>query len=126
MAGQPANDVDVTTQDIAGTQQKLIQVVKQFGLERTGERMKGSAHTITFRFGDHSLDVDLVHPDVVARVVSPPGVDCDVGNFTFSKDRGLALKVPKLGQHVSLAKAIKHAQTRKFVFFYNVSNVSYY
>jgi len=57
--------------------------------------------------------MDLIDPSMVPK--TPPGVDCDVGNFAFDK-HGLRLKVDN-SKLVSLSKAIKHCQSQKFVFY---------
>ena len=45
----------------------------------------------------------------------------DVGNLQLDKHNGLQLKVPRLGQYVSLAKSVKHCIDKEFVLFYNPS-----
>ena len=51
---------------------------------------------------------------------SPPGVDCDVGNLAIDK-RGLMLKKTGMVSVVPLLACVAHAQTKEFVFFYDLS-----
>ena len=111
--GEPANDVDTLVDDVQKRKELIKTVLARHGLVCIREKPKGPAHTLYFNFQGETLEMDLMDP--TRQPPTAPGVDCDVGNFAFDKD-GLRLKVgnPKL---VSLSKAIKHCQSKKFVFY---------
>eukprot|EP01107_Rhizomastix_libera_P006150 TRINITY_DN20255_c0_g1_i1.p1 TRINITY_DN20255_c0_g1~~TRINITY_DN20255_c0_g1_i1.p1 ORF type:complete len:160 (+),score=31.24 TRINITY_DN20255_c0_g1_i1:68-481(+) len=66
-----------------------------------------------------SLDVDVID-DSVRRRFLPPGIDSDVGNLLVTP-LGITTHVT-LNIPIPLAKAIKHAKQKQFVFFYNVED----
>ena len=117
--GETANDVDTLVDDVQKRKEQVKTVLARHGLVCIQEKPKGAAHTLCFDFQGETLEMDLV-----ARTLpmTPPGVDCDVANIAFDKD-GLRLKVgnPKL---VSLSKAIKHCQSKKFVFYRQLPSAS--
>jgi len=116
LCGKEANDIDVNTVDVDGTDAKIATAVKPFGLTRGTRFQKGAACTVTFDFqGQVCLEVDLVDPKTVPN--NPPGVDCDAGNFAFDCQHGLQLKCTKPGL-VDLPTSIKHAQEKRFVLYY--------
>jgi hypothetical protein len=111
--GETANDVDTHVDDVQQKKETIKSVLARHGLVCHNERKKGSAYTLCFKFQGETLEMDLVEPKTKPK--TPPGVDCDVGNFAFDK-KGLHLKVGN-SKLVSLSKAIKHCQSKKFVFY---------
>ena len=99
--------------DVQQKKDTIKSVLARHGLVCHNERKKGSAYTLCFKFQGETLEMDLVEPKTKPK--TPPGVDCDVGNFAFDK-KGLHLKVGN-SKLVSLSKAIKHCQSKKFVFY---------
>jgi hypothetical protein len=120
--GEMANDVDVTTSDYDATQHAMTTALSAYGIALSGAQPWGQNHDyrrLQYSWQGHTIDVDLVDPSKVPP--TPPGVDCDVGNLQLDKHSGLQLKVPRLGQYVSLAKSVKHCMSKKFVLFYDPS-----
>jgi hypothetical protein len=120
--GETANDVDVRTSDYDATEQAMNTALQEFGINCSGSQPWGQNKTfrrLQYTWQGNAIDVDLVNPSLVPS--TPPGVDCDVGNLQLDKHNGLQLKVPRLGQHVSLAKSVKHCMSKKFVLFYDPS-----
>jgi hypothetical protein len=120
--GETANDVDVRTSDYDATQRAMNTALQAFGINLSGSQPWGQNKTfrrLQYTWQGNAIDVDLVNPSLVPS--TPPGVDCDVGNLQLDKHNGLQLKVPRLGQHVSLAKSVKHCMSKKFVLFYDPS-----
>ncbi len=111
--GETANDVDTLVDDVQKKKEQIKTVLERHGLKCVEEKKKGAAHTLYFKFQEHTLEMDLVDPKTQPK--TPPGVDCDVGNFAFDKG-GLKMKVDN-SKLVSLSKAIKHCQSKKFVFY---------
>ena len=111
--GETANDVDTHVDDVQQKKEHIKTVLARHGLKCVEEKAKGPAHTLCFNFEGSQLEMDLVDPKEQPN--TPPGVDCDVGNFAFDKT-GLRLKVVN-SKLVSLSKAIKHCQSKKFVFY---------
>ena len=112
--------MDTLVDDVQKKKELIKTVLERHGLKCVEEKTKGAAHTLCFKFQGDTLEMDLVDPRTQPKTA--PGVDCDVGNFAFDKD-GLRLKVgnPKL---VSLSKAIKHCQSKKFVFYRQLPSAS--
>jgi len=120
--GEPANDVDVNTSDYSATERAMDAALQPFGITLHGSQAWGETKAyrrLTFKWSGSQVEVDLVNPSLVPPTA--PGVDCDVGNLKLDRTGGLQLKVPRLATCVSLAKSIKHAQSKKFVLFYDPS-----
>ena len=109
--GVRANDVDTLVDNVQQAAAIMKRELPRHGIQFQTEKQKGAAWTLVFQFQGAQLDMDLV--SIVPP--TPPGVDCDVGNFAFDK-HGLRLKVDN-SKLVSLSKAIKHCQSQKFVFY---------
>jgi hypothetical protein len=118
--GESANDIDVSTGDYDATQRAMQQALQPYGITMQTSQPWGATlayRKLTFVWQGSSLEVDLVDPSKVPY--TPPGIDCDVGNLKIDSRGGLQLKVPEL---VSLEKSIKHALSKKLVFFYEPSS----
>ena len=118
--GESANDVDTLVDDVQKKKELIKTVLERHGLKCIQEKTKGAALTLCFDFQGETLKMDLVDPRTQPKTA--PGVDCDVGNIVFDKG-GLRMKVDN-SKLVSLSKAIKHCQSKKFVFYRQLPSAS--
>jgi len=120
---ESANDVDVNTADYDATEKQITAALKSLHIIEQDPHVKqwgkqNLYRRLTYDWQGHKLEVDLVDPAKVP--FSPPGVDCDVGNLAIDK-RGLMLKKTGMVSVVPLPACVAHAQTKEFVFFYDLS-----
>jgi hypothetical protein len=116
--GETAGDVDVRTSDYDETEQAMSTALQEFSIFLSDSQpwgQKKNYRRLQYTWQGNAIYVDLVNPILVP--LTPPGVDCDVGNLQLDKHNGFHLKVPL----VSLATSIKHGMSKKFVLFYDLS-----
>lgn len=126
--GEDANDIDIRVPNginssIVAT--NLINVASQIKVRLIREEKLQAIHKLYFRpleSTEKDIGVDLVPENLPKNIYTPPGVDCDVGNFCISKE-GLRRKNPQAGKQISICDSIEHAINKQFVFFYDIQDI---